>query len=550
MKIILCQKTGSDTSRLIPAIFNVKSSEQILEQIFTAGTITLIRQSDFPDFSPFMEHKDVLNCGIKKAKVELFRALKLNRRVDKDVPRRIIAGFASQAAFNRSFNKLMRHRYNEGDAPCLLFINNERLDELEDSLVKKSRKRSFSDPVSLLLEGIPDVEVMKRIASVYIGKSSEMRVAHSMIYRASRSVAPVLILGESGTGKELIAKQIYEHSTRYNKGLYVVNCSSIPDTLIESEMFGHVKGSFTGATSNKKGLFETANKGTLFLDEIGDLSSANQAKLLRAIENSEIRPVGSTKTIRVDVRIIAATNRNLHTMMKQKAFREDLFYRLNQLTVLAPALREIPDDIPEIAAALWKALGKSKKLSAEFLNYLKSYSWPGNVRELKTLLNSISDLFETDTPGPEHVEALRSYQLKTLVNSRDNGGEDFDKLLRAQCKSRIIEVQNILRGIKIEMRPVINKLESGYNIKKLNKLRTFVVEETSRLEDLCREPIFFKNRELFNHIKRFRYLLEKTMSHSPVTADELRRLWQSDLNPLHESIDREIFEIIWGKMDF
>ncbi|MBE0640243.1 MAG: sigma 54-interacting transcriptional regulator [Bacteroidales bacterium] len=491
----------------------------------------------------------MLNCGIKKPEVELYRAFKLNQQTDQSLPRRIIANFSTSGAFKRSFNRFFSQRYQSDDPPCILFVPDGRVAELVKENEKLSEATIAGSPFSLLLSGIPRDETLEKINRNYIGQSFTTKLTCSMIYKAAHSRSPVLILGESGTGKELIARLIFEHSDNYKKSLVVVNCSAIPETLLESELFGHKKGSFTDASHDKEGLFSAADGGTLFLDEIGDLSLTNQAKLLRAIEEKEIRPLGGTKTIMVDVRIIAATNRNLASMMRQKTFREDLYYRLNVLTIFAPPLREHPEDIPEIASALWAKLGKSIRLSKEFLNYLKDYSWPGNVRELKTLLNSLTDYFGDKAPQPEHVLAIRSYHQKMLSESKTNGEEDFDKMLKAQSQLRIIEVQNILRGIKIMMRPIINLQSPMKQDKKIDKLKDYLDQEINKLEDLCREPIFFKNRNLFNHIKRFRYLLEKTMNRWPVSAEELHNLWLTDLAPLYETIDQEIFSIIWKKMD-
>jgi len=219
-----------------------------------------------------------------------------------------------------------------------------------------------------------------------IGKSSQMVEVYKNVARASMCDSNVLIWGESGTGKELIAKAIHEHSVRRQNRFVTVNCGALTETLLESELFGHIKGSFTGAIANKKGLFEEANGGTLFLDEIGDISPGLQVKLLRVIQEGEFKPVGSVENRRVNVRIIAATHRNLAKMVQEEKFREDLFYRLKVLTLQLPPLRERVEDIIPLANYFVhkKALdGRTCLLSESAADRLLTHSWPGNIRELE-----------------------------------------------------------------------------------------------------------------------------------------------------------------------
>jgi len=549
MQAIIFRKIGNE-----PEPFSVGDweRERILyhfNESFRDGTIIILKKTAFAELAAHVNLGHLINCGIKQPKIELFRALKFHQLGKNDSPRRIIAEFSSAGAFKRSFFRFFKDHYKSASPPCLLFITNNIMDELETWVRDQVKKPVSRDPVSLLLSGIPQGETMEKMSRVYIGESLVARITRVMIYKASQAVSPVLVLGESGTGKELIARLVFEYSKKYKKGFYAINCSSIPDSLLESELFGHKKGSFTDAREDKEGLFEAAHEGTLFLDEIGDLSLPNQAKLLRAIEEGEIRSVGATVTKKVDLRIIAATNRNLASMMKQKTFREDLYYRLNSLIIIAPPLREHPEDIPVIASAIRAKLEQQGKLSTEFLDYLKGYSWPGNVRELKTMLQSISDLFEGISPGPEHIEAIRAYHRKILIESAAVSEGESHSLLKAQSRNRIIEVQYILRGIKIELRPIINKQLPDDEPKMLDKLRQYLSVEVDKLEELCREPILFKDRMLFDHIKRFRYLIQKNLMHWTGSADDLRTLWHTELNPLHENIDQEIFDMIWEKKD-
>lgn len=253
-----------------------------------------------------------------------------------------------------------------------------------------------------------------------VGKSPKMQATYRLIARVAPTGSTVLICGESGTGKELIAKAIHYNSLRKDGPFIVADCSSFPETLLESELFGHVKGSFTGAIATKKGLFELANGGTFFLDEVGNLSPPIQAKLLRVIQEREFRPVGSGKSpVKADVRIIAATNRDLEKMVAEGNFREDLYYRLNIVSITVPPLRERTEDIPLLAWHFVEKyngeLGKNvTRISAEAMNFFISYSWPGNVRELENVLQRAVILSVENILLPQHLPS----RLRHLDNPK------------------------------------------------------------------------------------------------------------------------------------
>ena len=227
-----------------------------------------------------------------------------------------------------------------------------------------------------------------------IGKSEVMLELFRKIEKIAPTKGRVLILGESGTGKELVARAIHKHSNLSDKPFIKVNCAAIPPELIESELFGHEKGAFTGATHLKRGLFEQADGGTVFLDEIGDMSLSAQAKVLRVLQSGEFTRVGGEKSIFVDVRVIAATNKNLEEMVKNEIFREDLYFRLSVLPIYVPPLRERSEDIPLLVegfiSLFCREYGfKIKKIEPKVIEVLQSYSWPGNVRELKNMVERI-----------------------------------------------------------------------------------------------------------------------------------------------------------------
>jgi DNA-binding NtrC family response regulator len=220
----------------------------------------------------------------------------------------------------------------------------------------------------------------------------------------SKTEFPVLILGPSGTGKDVIASNLHDRSQRQRGPFVSVNCSALSETLIESELFGHIKGSFTGAINDRKGAFEAARGGTLFLDEIGDLSYSLQAKLLRALENNEIRPVGSDKNIKTDVRVIAATHQNLREKIHAGAFRADLYFRLNVISISPPALSLRMEDFEDLLYTFAKAL--RVRFSFGAISRLKKHSWPGNIRELKNLVTRAAAIYPKELITEEHVEKL------------------------------------------------------------------------------------------------------------------------------------------------
>jgi two-component system NtrC family response regulator len=238
-----------------------------------------------------------------------------------------------------------------------------------------------------------------------IAASKPMQEIFNSVRKVANTDTTVLITGESGTGKELIARAIHRESERSDNPMITVNCAAIPKDLLESELFGHVAGSFTGAVKNKTGKFQLADGGTIFLDEIGDLGMELQAKLLRVLENRVVEPVGSNDPIPVDIRVLAATNQDLHKKLKAGDFREDLYYRLNVIPINIPPLRERREDIPLLVKHFLSEYSESKKLSIdpEALKELSEYDWPGNVRELKNLLKRIAVLAENSKIRPSDL---------------------------------------------------------------------------------------------------------------------------------------------------
>ena len=263
----------------------------------------------------------------------------------------------------------------------------ENIDEVSITVAKAAERKALMNRTRVLEEALTTRNMFENL----IGQSAQMRSVFKLVETVSQSSATVLIQGESGTGKELVAKAIHYRSPRKDKPFVAVNCSALTDTLLESELFGHVKGAFTGATTSKKGLFEAADGGTLFLDEIGDVPLSTQVRLLRVLQEGEVKRVGANESIKVDVRVITATNVDLVQAKEKGKFREDLFYRLNVITIDLPPLRDRPEDVPLLAMHFLSVYaGKLNKkitgITPRAMEALTAHRWVGNVRELENVI--------------------------------------------------------------------------------------------------------------------------------------------------------------------
>lgn len=311
-------------------------------------------------------------------------------------------------------------------------------------VVKKAlHTRHLSDEVNTLKQRLSETAEVEEL----IGDSPEIKQVIKQVKLIAPTNMTVILEGESGTGKELIAKMIHQESPRKDKPFVAVNCGAIPDTLIESELFGYEKGAFTGAESRKEGEFERANGGTLFLDEITNLSLPAQAKLLRVLENKQIQHLGGKKTIDVDVRIIAATNVSLSEEVRIGKFRHDLFYRLNEFYIAIPALRERKDDIPILAQYILEKANQEfnknvKGFSPMVINAFLNYSWPGNVRELKNVIRRAVLLTNS-----EYIEPCHLPQDIIASPEDDEGLKTFDHRLPLNEITRKIERELIIKAL-------------------------------------------------------------------------------------------------------
>src|SRR5687768_1714403 len=285
-------------------------------------------------------------------------------------------------------------------------LSSERVIVTLQNALRTSELRSENRELKLAMESKYEI----------VGQSPALRTVLDAVKRAAPTNATVLLLGESGVGKELVARTIHRNSPRAGQRFVQVNCAAIPEELIESELFGHEKGSFTGATEKQIGKFEQADRGTIFLDEVGDMSQKTQAKVLRVLQEQEVERLGSARTIKVDVRVIAATNKNLEEAIQRGEFREDLFFRLNVIPIVVPPLRERREDIPQLVQHFARLTGeehnlKAKKFEPPALDALSRYRWRGNIRELRNTIERVMIM----SPG----DIVRAEDLPGEVRSGD-----------------------------------------------------------------------------------------------------------------------------------
>ena len=295
-----------------------------------------------------------------------------------------------------------------------------------------------------------------------IGSSQSMAAIHRLIANTRISESPVLITGETGTGKELIARAIHRSGVRHLKPFLTLDCSVLNKNLLESEFFGHVRGAFTGAVADKKGVFEMAAGSTLFLDEIGEMSLDTQVKLLRVLEEGTFRPVGSPEEKKVSVRIIAATNRDLKLMIQKGTFREDLYYRINVITIHLPVLRERKEDIPALIEHFMKKLNgrhnSARQFTSEALNQLMGYSYPGNVRELRNMVERVFMLSEREVIGVEDLPPEVRREVKRPAAGCNTGWHtlSLQQIIKRTERKMISRMLRLMNGNKVKAARMLN----------------------------------------------------------------------------------------------
>ena len=366
-KILIIEDEEAIRRVLNKILSEENSSYEIFQANDGASGFEMIKQEDF----------DLVLCDIKMPKMDGIEVLQLIKKIKPDIPIVMISGHGD---LETAVSTMRYGAYDYISKPPDL---NRLLNTVRNALDRKK----------LVLEN----KILKRrVSKKYemIGKSNSIQRIKSLINKVAPTDARVLITGENGTGKELVAHWIHQKSNRCNGSMVEVNCAAIPSELIESELFGHLKGAFTGANKDRAGKFEAANGGTIFLDEIGDMSLSAQAKVLRALQENKIQRVGSEKDIKVDVRIVAATNKDLKKEISEGRFREDLYHRLAVILIEVPPLNDRRDDIPPLINFFSEQISLAqgiaiKRFSDKAINLLKSYDWTGNVRELRNVVERL-----------------------------------------------------------------------------------------------------------------------------------------------------------------
>jgi two-component system response regulator PilR (NtrC family) len=386
------------------------------------------------------KHFDLLLCDIKLGDITGIDVLRASKKKNHNTVVIMISAYASTETAIEAMNS---GAYDYVPKP---FDNNELKETIANALELKTIEQE---------KKIIDDELKKQLHfGKIIGNSPAMLHVYNLIRQVAKTKTSIMITGESGTGKELIAKAIHDESDRNGKPFVVINCGGIPETLMESELFGHKKGAFTGATQDKKGLFEVADEGTVFLDEIGDLSIHLQVKLLRVVQERVFKPVGGNEDISVDIRIISATNKELEKEVIGGRFREDLFYRLNVIEIKLPPLRERKSDLRVLAQHFLEKysneMGKKvTKISSYAINLLNNYPFPGNIRELENLMERSVAITDTNIILPDSL-ALSVHKRRRFVEG---------------VKGRRFDLNDVQKGVSLDT--ILEDLERAYISKAL-----------------------------------------------------------------------------------
>ena len=360
---------------------------------------------------------DVIISDVKMPDMGGIELLRAARELQPNVEVIMMTAFANEATAHEAF---LLGAFDFVHKPFDNELLKEKVARALDKITRAAEAQTLKDENEALIKG----QRARGKLSNIVGTSDRMQAVFQMIETVAQVPSTVLITGESGTGKELVARAIHDLGPRAQRPFVSVNCGAFTETLLESELFGYMKGSFTGATANRKGLFEAANQGTIFLDEIGEMSAAMQVKLLRVLQERKVRPVGAHEELDVNTRVIAATNRDLAALVREGIFREDLFYRVSVIPMELPPLRERAGDIAELTdyfiAKHCAQAGRALSISPQAMRRLETYSWPGNVRELEHTIERAVALETTDTIQPERLpEQITNYNQVRIASAFD-----------------------------------------------------------------------------------------------------------------------------------
>ncbi|MCP4006075.1 MAG: sigma-54-dependent Fis family transcriptional regulator [bacterium] len=375
---------------------------------------------------------DEFDLVISDLRMPGMSGLELLEHIQDNAPETTVILITAHGTTESAIEAMRYGAYDYLTKPC-------SIDEIRLVVSKALEKRELCSENERLRRQIREQTSLPSV----VGRSRQMQDVFALVRQVAPSKTNVLITGESGTGKELVARAVHKLSDRKDNAYVAINCGAIPENLLESELFGHMRGSFTGATSDKQGLFEIADKGTLFLDEIGEMPLNLQVKLLRAIQERIFRRVGGTNDIRVNVRIVCSTNRSLENEVREGRFREDLFYRLNVIEVELPALRDRPEDVAQLIHSFVQRFANEQDkrvtgLSAEAIEILEGYAFPGNVRELENIIERAVTLARSEEIGTEQLPGtVFSESQNPLVRAIPEEGMDLEETL-AQYEASLI----------------------------------------------------------------------------------------------------------------
>jgi len=424
-----------------------KSMREVLKILLEDEGYEIISASDGQDGIKRIE-EDIFDIVITDIKMPGAGGFEVLKKVKEISPTSIVIMITAFGTIESTIEAMKLGAYDYIHKPF-------KIDEIRLIINKAVEKKRLSEEISVLRE---KVQTTCRIENI-IGKSPRMQELFRLIPKVAQSSSTVLITGESGCGKELVAAALHNLSTRKNNNFVTINCATFPGGLLETELFGHIKGSFTGAVRNKEGLFEIADNGTILLDEIAEMPLSLQPKLLRVLENGIFRRVGGVADITVNVRVLAATNRNLADAIAEGSFREDLFYRLNVIPLHMPPLRERPEDIPLLLDHFFhKFSGGSKKLSPNALRIFMKHHWKGNVRELENMVERVVLLTEGTIILPEDLpeEFFLVASKGTGLPDVDEEGVDLEKIIEGIEKDYLLKALARSNGSKTDAAKLLN----------------------------------------------------------------------------------------------
>ncbi len=424
-----------------------KSMREVLKILLDGENYEVMTASDGLEGLSSLD-KDIFDLVItdmKMPKADGFQVLKKVKEISPDTIVIMITAFGTKET---AIEAMKLGAYDYINKPF-------NIDEIRLIVRRSLEKKRLSDEITILRQKIETTYSIENI----IGQSPKMQEMFKLIPKIAQSNSNVLIIGESGSGKELVATALHNLSYRKNKNLITINCAAFSEGLLESELFGHMKGAFTGAMFNKQGLFEIADGGSVFLDEIGEMPISLQAKLLRVIENGIFRRVGGTTDIKVDVRVISATNKDIKEEVTSGRFREDLYYRLNVIPINIPPLRERKEDIPLLVEHFLKKTSENpKRITPEAMKLLMDYSWRGNVRELENVIERTALLTDKEEIAPAELPSEITGHIVDIkyISGLTEEGINIDKVIEDVEKRYLLHALEKAGGVKTEAAKLLN----------------------------------------------------------------------------------------------